>query len=104
MCGIAGYYGTQGLPSGRLQQCLKLMRLRGPDHADFFHHQPPSGRHVYLLHSRLSIIDLDPRANQPFHWGSHVLTYNGELYNYVELRRELTARGHSFFTESDTVV
>ena len=57
-----------------------------------------------LLHSRLSIIDLDERANQPFRIGSHVLVYNGELYNYVELRQLLEQRGDPFRTESDTEV
>jgi len=80
------------------------MRRRGPDHAGVFHHSPSPGRHVYLLHTRLSIIDLDPRANQPFQCGPQVLVYNGELYNYVEVRQELAAEGVAFFTESDTEV
>lgn len=104
MCGIAGYYGTQELPLERIQECLRLMGRRGPDHAGFFTHSPMPGRHVALLHTRLSIIDLDPRANQPFVHGSSVLVYNGELYNYLELRRELAARGPAFVTESDTEV
>jgi asparagine synthase (glutamine-hydrolysing) len=104
MCGIAGYYGTQELPVERIQECLRVMGRRGPDHAGFFTHSPTPGRHVALLHTRLSIIDLDPRANQPFSYDSHFLVYNGELYNYVELRRELAARGSAFVTESDTEV
>lgn len=104
MCGIAGYYGTQELPRERLQACLRLMGRRGPDHADYFQHAPAPGHYVTLLHSRLSIIDLDPRANQPFRHESQVLVYNGELYNYVELRRELAAQGRRFVTESDTEV
>ena len=104
MCGIAGYYGIQELPWERVQQCLRLMKRRGPDHAEFFHHSPVLGRHFHLLHSRLSIIDLDPRANQPFPYGSFRLAYNGELYNYVEVRQELVTRGHSFETTSDTEV
>ena len=62
------------------------------------------GRHVYLLHSRLSIIDLDKRANQPFCIGDYVLAFNGEIYNYVELKKELEERRYAFRTESDTEV
>ena len=62
------------------------------------------GRHVYLLHSRLSIIDLDKRANQPFCIGDYVLAFNGEIYNYVELKKELEERSYAFRTESDTEV
>jgi asparagine synthase (glutamine-hydrolysing) len=96
--------GTNELPPERIQTCLRLMRRRGPDHAAFFQHSFAPGHQVYLLHSRLSIIDLDDRANQPFRLGAKVLVYNGELYNYLELRQELAARGHTFNTESDTEV
>ena len=104
MCGIAGYFGSQNLDSERIQACLELMRRRGPDYADFFQHRHPSGRNVYLLHSRLSIIDLDRRAHQPFRAGSKVLAYNGELYNYLELKRAFAVRDQNFNTESDTEV
>jgi asparagine synthase (glutamine-hydrolysing) len=80
------------------------MRRRGPDHAASFSHCFSPDRHVYLLHSRLSIIDLQERANQPFRSGSKVLVYNGELYNYLELRKELVVFGCRFDTESDTEV
>ena len=104
MCGIAGYIGTSKLDLQRIDTCLKLMHRRGPDHAAFFHHSPAPDRHVYLLHSRLSIIDLNERANQPFRIGSKVLIHNGELYNYLELKQELAAYGHRFTTESDMEV
>jgi len=61
-------------------------------------------RQLSLLHTRLSIIDLDPRANQPFKSDGCVLIHNGEIYNYVELRQELERRGHVFHTQSDTEV
>ena len=69
MCGIAGYCGPKELDPERLQACLGLMRRRGPDHAAYRRFTNQAGRNVYLLHSRLSIIDLDPRANQPFQVG-----------------------------------
>lgn len=104
MCGIAGYFGLNELDPERLQACLALMRRRGPDYAAYRSWTNPAGRNVYLLHSRLSIIDLDPRANQPFQVGSKWLVYNGELYNYLEVRRDLEAQGGRFTTESDTEV
>ncbi len=104
MCGIAGYVGRGQLDPVRLERCLALMNRRGPDAAAQRHWVNPAGRHVHLLHTRLSIIDLDPRANQPFQIGSRWLVYNGELYNYVELKRELAAQGCRFATDSDTEV
>lgn len=104
MCGIAGYIGRDEIDPQRLERTLGLMRRRGPDHASFFQHTSPTGRRAYLLHSRLSIIDLDERAHQPFRIGSKAMVYNGELYNYVELKAELEARGHRFATASDTEV
>ncbi|MDP3183208.1 MAG: asparagine synthase (glutamine-hydrolyzing) [Desulfobaccales bacterium] len=102
MCGIAGYFGTQTLWPERLAATLALMGRRGPDHAAYEVWQNQAGHHVYLLHSRLSIIDLDERANQPLHVGRKSLIFNGELYNYLERRAELAAQGHTFATESDT--
>lgn len=69
-----------------------------------YHHSLGDGHHVHLLHSRLSIIDLDERSNQPFRFGSHVLVFNGELYNYLEVREGLSRLGHTFQTSGDTEV
>jgi asparagine synthase (glutamine-hydrolysing) len=104
MCGIAGYFGPKAIAPECVQTCLGLMHRRGPDHAAYRHWINQAGQQVYLLHSRLSIIDLDPRANQPFRVGSKWLALNGELYNYLELRRDLKAQGGQFTTESDTEV
>ncbi len=104
MCGIAGYFGTKQLNPETVEHCLSLMRRRGPDSAHFYHQVTPSNRNVYLLHSRLNIIDLSDRANQPFKIGSKVMIYNGELYNYLELKEELINRGHSIQTSSDTEI
>lgn len=60
--------------------------------------------HVHLLHSRLSIIDLNERSNQPFTHQNATLVFSGEIYNYVELRKELEQTGESFITNSDTEV
>jgi len=104
MCGIAGYFGVRQIDPERVEACLRLMGRRGPDHAAYRHWINSAGRHVCLLHTRLSIIDLDDRANQPFTVGSKWIVYNGELYNYLEVREELAARGVGFRTTSDTEV
>ena len=104
MCGIAGFLGASLLPPERLAACQKSMRHRGPDAEAVKRLELSDGRQVYLLHSRLAIIDLDPRSNQPFEYDHGVLCYNGEIYNYTELRRELEDAGERFQTESDTEV
>jgi asparagine synthase (glutamine-hydrolysing) len=104
MCGIAGYFGSATLPTGRIEACLERMGRRGPDQNAWRHWQGPAGRHLFLLHSRLSIIDLDPRAGQPMRVGGTWLAVNGELYNYVELRAQLKLHGAAFETQSDSEV
>ena len=104
MCGIAGYLGPRALDPEVIDTCLRRMHRRGPDAAAYFEHCPAPNRHLYLLSTRLKIIDLDDRANQPYRAGSKVLIYNGELYNYVELKQELSLLRHTFKTESDTEV
>jgi asparagine synthase (glutamine-hydrolysing) len=104
MCGIAGYWGTEALPEDREAVCLSLMGHRGPDARGTYHDQWGAGRSLSLLHTRLSIIDLDARAGQPFHHGPAHLAYNGELYNYRELKNNLKKQGVRFNTESDTEV
>ena len=104
MCGIAGYYGPTALPQTRIDRCLALMARRGPDGNGVVHRQVGGTRHAYLLHSRLRIIDLDARANQPFTRGGGQLCFNGELYNYIELRAAIARSGGVFATESDTEV
>lgn len=80
------------------------MDHRGPDANSVYRNNVGNGRWIYLLHSRLNIIDLNSRANQPFSSGPLTLSYNGELYNYLELREELAREGKTFTTESDTEV
>jgi asparagine synthase (glutamine-hydrolysing) len=104
MCGIAGYVGTAEIPPARIEACLARLRHRGPDHQAARWFATPDGRHVCLLHARLSIIDLDPRANQPFADAGQWIAFNGELYNYREVRAGLASRNETFATESDTEV
>lgn len=103
MCGIAGFIGTALPDDGAVAATLSIMRQRGPDAAG--RHVGRLGDHtVLLLHSRLAIIDLDPRADQPFLDGATSLVFNGEIYNYVEVADTLRTRGHRFRTDSDTEV
>ena len=88
----------------RVERALALMRHRGPGPRRAPRFDTPDGRRVELLHTRLTIIDLDPRANQPFQRGDRWLAYNGELYNYVEVRERLEAARAAFRTTSDTEV
>jgi asparagine synthase (glutamine-hydrolysing) len=104
MCGIAGYFGTKTIPPEQIQTCLGLMGRRGPDQAEHRHFINEAGRNACLLFSRLAIIDLDERANQPFHADRNWIIFNGEMYNYLERRAELIAKGIAFRTESDTEV
>jgi len=90
------------LDKSKVETCLKLMHRRGPDNASAKHFRNAEGNHVSLLFARLAIIDLDERANQPLRLGAKWIVYNGELYNYLELRQELTE--HKFTTQSDTEV
>ena len=69
MCGIAGYFGPRAIEPERLEAALSLMGRRGPDHKAARQWKGPAGGNAVLLHSRLKIIDLDERANQPFRDG-----------------------------------
>ena len=103
MCGIAGYIGKASIDKSRILKTLDLMQNRGPDNRDYVS-IGEGDVNVCLLHSRLSIIDLEARSNQPFTIGDCTIVFNGEIYNYVELRKQLEQEGVSFQTESDTEV
>ena len=82
MCGFNGCV-TTGKRCHRFDPMI--LRHRGPDAFGKFHGSF-RGYRFYLEHYRLSIIDLDSRSNQPFSDGTHTLVFNGEIYNYRELR------------------
>ena len=77
MCGIAGYIGTENIQDSSILETLELMRNRGPDNQDYIRINDGDIK-ILLLNSRLSIIDLDERSNQPFIIDDKVITYNGE--------------------------
>ena len=101
MCGIAGFVGRFSVD--RLREASCLIAHRGPD-ASGEYFDVDAG--VGLAHRRLSIIDLSPLGAQPMSGadGAVVLVFNGEIYNYRELREELLARGVTFRGHSDTEV
>jgi asparagine synthase (glutamine-hydrolysing) len=104
MCGIAGYIGTREIRPAAVETCLDAMYRRGPDQRAARHWVNSAGRHVHLLFTRLSIIDLDVRSNQPLQVDDQWIVFNGELYNYVEQRDALASAGRAFRTRSDTEV
>ena len=103
MCGIAGYFGKKDISTDVIKSTLSIMSNRGPDSQNFkkFYSEQ---NNAFLLHSRLSIIDLKKRSNQPYVFKNHVLTFNGEIYNYIELKKHLEKKNYIFLTDSDTEV
>jgi asparagine synthase (glutamine-hydrolysing) len=101
MCGIAGFNWED---DGLLHRLVKAMGHRGPDAAGTF----SRAGHISFAHTRLSIVDLHERSNQPLYYRhgerEFVLIYNGEIYNYRELRQELLQAGCRFQTETDSEV
>ncbi|MDY7011639.1 MAG: asparagine synthase (glutamine-hydrolyzing) [Planctomycetota bacterium] len=103
MCGICGIVDFEGQASdfeGRLPEMVRVLRHRGPDESGTW-----TDERAGLGHARLSIIDLaegrQPMSNED---GTIWITYNGEVYNFQELREELLAKGHRFGTQTDTEV
>lgn len=102
MCGISVVYSARGDASDRVALMNGIQRHRGPDATGTW---ASPDRRVALGHRRLAILDLSAQANQPMHDARGcVLVFNGEIYNFRELRAELTQAGHAFATESDTEV
>lgn len=101
MCGILGGITRAGVDFSHesVERALSKLRHRGPDADGIFF-----AKDAFLGHRRLSIVDIDRRANQPMKRGSCVISFNGEIYNHRDLRRNLEHRGHRFYTTSDTEV
>ena len=103
MCGVAGIFNLDGAPVSpvELRRMTDAIAHRGPDGEGFY-----SDSFVGLGHRRLAIIDLSPAGHQPMAMsdGRFVLTYNGEVYNFHELRAELESLGHHFRSQTDSEV
>lgn len=107
MCGIFGAYHYASAPDAgsRFSLTLAALRQRGPDDQGLDHYAVGANR-LTLGHTRLSIIDLSPGGHQPMHSddGRYTIVFNGEIYNYRELRQTLKSLGRNFRTDSDTEV
>ncbi|MDQ3068426.1 MAG: asparagine synthase (glutamine-hydrolyzing) [Acidobacteriota bacterium] len=104
MCGLVGVASTRPVSDrGALTAGCQTLRHRGPDDAGEWW---SSDGHVGLGHRRLAVIDLSPSGHQPMVGGGGelVVVFNGEIYNYQDLQRELTGKGHALRTSSDTEV
>lgn len=99
MCGIIGCIGDVNSTEDRISSALQSIAHRGPDAQGVWQEDG-----VLLAHRRLAVIDLSDAGIQPMRRGTLTITYNGEIYNYLELRDELRALGHSFRTATDTEV
>jgi asparagine synthase (glutamine-hydrolysing) len=103
MCGIAGIYSQNislDAQNELTQKMLLTTKHRGPDFSKTWQH--PNG--LTLGHNRLSIIDLSEVSHQPLHYQDCTIVFNGEIYNYLEIKQELIQKGFTFFTNSDTEV
>lgn len=102
MCGIFACFNPDGIgniSAKKLEKSTKVAYHRGPDNTGFY-----SDNYCFLGHTRLSIVGTAESGNQPFQFNDLVISYNGEIFNYIELRKELVELGYSFTTTSDTEV
>ena len=129
MCGISGYFSSKNTIDTELfYDAHLLMKHRGPDDEGFLvtknsneyfqykgndtvseltslpHIKQSNNVNMILGHRRLSIIDLSPKGHQPIIHDRYSMVFNGEIYNYIELKKELREKGHSFTSDSDTEV
>ncbi len=101
MCGIFGIVNQdrKAVSQDLIEAGTKLVAHRGPDGSGFF-----IDANIGLGHRRLSIIDLTDSGNQPMHGWDSIIIYNGEIYNYLEIKIELEKKGYNFKSQSDTEV
>jgi asparagine synthase (glutamine-hydrolysing) len=104
MCGISGYISKKSLVAENgIKHTLELMKRRGPDAKNFY--QTSNGtKELALLHTRLNIIDLNERSNQPYFDEHFIMVFNGEIYNYLEIKKKLEKKNYKFKTSSDTEI
>lgn len=106
MCGISGFIGSN-LKSPKkktLINTLKLMKNRGTDDNGVFEHYVGKNHKVIFNHTRLSIIDPNPKSSQPFVDENGMIVFNGMIYNYLEIKKNLVKKKIKFVTNSDTEV
>ena len=102
MCGIAGIYSKSIVHHEQIKVMTDVLKHRGPDGEGQW---ISSNAHVGLGHRRLSIIDLTDMGKQPMHYlNRYTISFNGEIYNYLELKQELLKKGYTFSSKTDTEV
>jgi asparagine synthase (glutamine-hydrolysing) len=101
MCGILGVFNfhKSEFAESDFIQATEIVSHRGPDNLGYF-----SNSKCFLGHTRLSIIGIGEASNQPFYYENLIMVFNGEIFNYIELRDELSDLGYQFITTSDTEV
>lgn len=101
MCGICGFVSPKNkIDHDVFEKMIHIIEHRGPDDAGSYY-----GEHLALGHRRLSIIDLSKEGHQPFHYKNrYIMVFNGEIYNYLELKKNLEQDGYQFQTKTDTEV
>ena len=100
MCGIIGLYQKNKVDIEKFSLEIDKLTYRGPDNQSVLEIQS----NLVFGHTRLSIIDLDYKSHQPFSVNKYSITYNGEIYNYLELKEEIKEKGVKFRTKGDTEV
>lgn len=105
MCGLAGFIGIRKkIPKIEdIKNCKMSLRRRGPDSSGVFR-ENINDKSILLIHTRLSIVDLNKDSSQPFSDNNGTLIFNGMIYNYIELKNDLEKKGEKFKTTSDTEV
>jgi asparagine synthase (glutamine-hydrolysing) len=98
MCGIIGIISLTSIDFD-IYKLLHSIEHRGPDSYGIF-----VENNVFLGHKRLSIIDTSAKSSQPMHFNNYVIVFNGAIYNYQEIRKELEEKGYTFFSGGDTEV
>ena len=103
MCGISGIVNLDKkkiFPKGDLEYITSLVQHRGPDNSNIF-----ISDNVGIGHTRLSIQDLSKKGNQPFSYlNQYIIVFNGEIYNFLEIKAVLLQKGYHFSTKTDTEV
>lgn len=104
MCGIVGYIDfTKSVTENVISKMTETLIHRGPNGNATYQLQKQNYS-IALGHTRLSIIDLSDKASQPMHYKHFSIVFNGEIYNYAEIKNDLVLIGHEFITNSDTEV
>ena len=101
MCGIFGIISDvkDTLNETVLGSCLNNLAHRGPDSSGIF-----IQKNIGLGHRRLAVYDLSEKGNQPMTRFGHTIVFNGAIYNFIEIRKELELKGYTFISDSDTEV